>query len=371
MKFTITKKAITEALKNANAIVGNENDINLVLSSIHFDVKNGTVVLTATNGNNSFRQTIKDVKTDEDGCFLVKAKFIYNIISKIEEKEIEFNQIDANILQIKTINFSCVINLIEKYSFPLIDFDFSNWKKITLKKENVDNIVKKLIMFLPTTFDDRFNCINGVLFNCLDDNYLECITTNRIVVGYYKFKYFGDKIKIVVDAQSIKIVNDVFLNQTNVNVEVYTNNKKVIFKFENILLSFSLYDNNYPQITDKIFTKQNYHFTIETNKLLKALNRGSLFVANDPKPIANFVISDKTLNIKFNSIEIGNSFEEINFIEKNIGFIEIKLNQKMISQIISTIDSAKVTFNCNGKNLPIIITTENKNFVNLIMPFSN
>lgn len=126
MKFTITKKAITEALKNANAIVGNENDINLVLSSIHFDVKNGTVVLTATNGNNSFRQTIKDVKTDEDGCFLVKAKFIYNIISKIEEKEIEFNQIDANILQIKTINFSCVINLIEKYSFPLIDFDFSN-----------------------------------------------------------------------------------------------------------------------------------------------------------------------------------------------------------------------------------------------------
>lgn len=126
MKFTITKKAITEALKNANAIVGNENDINLVLSSIHFDVKNGTVILTATNGNNSFRQTIKDVKTDEDGCFLVKAKFIYNIISKIEEKEIEFNQIDANILQIKTINFSCVINLIEKYSFPLIDFDFSN-----------------------------------------------------------------------------------------------------------------------------------------------------------------------------------------------------------------------------------------------------
>lgn len=126
MKFTITKKAITEALKNANAIVGNENDINLVLSSIHFDVKNGTVILTATNGNNSFRQTIKDVKTNEDGCFLVKAKFIYNIISKIEEKEIEFNQIDANILQIKTINFSCVINLIEKYSFPLIDFDFSN-----------------------------------------------------------------------------------------------------------------------------------------------------------------------------------------------------------------------------------------------------
>ena len=96
-----------------------------------------------------------------------------------------------------------------------------------------------------------------------------------------------------------------------------------------------------------------------------------MFVANDPKPIADFVISDTTLNIKFNSIEIGNSFEEIKFIEKNIGFIEIKLNQKMIYQIISTIDSSLVTFNCNGKNLPIIITTENKDFVNLIMPFSN
>ena len=226
-------------------------------------------------------------------------------------------------------------------------------------------------MFLPITFDDRFNCINGILFNCLDNEYLECITTNRIVVGYYKFKYSGDKIKIVIDAQSIKVVNDIFLNQTNANVETYTDDKKVIFKFENVLLSFSLYDNNYPQITDKILAKQNYHFTIETNKLLKALNRGSLFVSNDPKPIADFIISDTTLNIKFNSIEVGNSFEEIKFVDKNIGFIEIKLNQKMICQIISTIDSPLVTFNCNGKNLPIIITTENKDFVNLIMPFSN
>ena len=371
MKFSIEKKIIFEALKNANTIINNENDINLILSSIHFEISNVAIILTATNGNNSFKQTINKAKIEEEGSFLVKAKFIFNIIAKIEEKEIEFNQIDTNILQIKTTNFSCAINLIEKYSFPLIDFNYSNWTKISLKKDNVDNIVKKLIMFLPTTYDDRFNCINGILFNCLDNNYLECITTNRVVVGYYKFKYLGDKIKFVIDAQSIKVVNDIFLNQVETNVDVYTNEQKVIFKFTNILLSFSLYDNNYPQIVDKILAKQNYHFTIDTNKLLKALNRGSLFVTNDPKPIANFMISDTTLNIKFNSIEVGNSFEEIKFIEKNIGFIEIKLNQKMICQIISTIDSPLVTFNCNGKNTPIIITTENKNFVNLIMPFSN
>lgn len=371
MKFYIEKKTIYEALKNANTVVGNENDINLILSSIYFQITNDAIILMATNGNNSFKQIIKEVKVEEDGSFLVKAKFIFNIIAKIEEKEIEFNQIDSNILQIKTSSFMCAINLIEKYSFPAIDFDYLNWKKISLEKDNVDNIVKKLITFLPTTYDDRFNSINGILFNCCDNNYLECITTNRIVVGYYKFKYFGDKIKFIIDAQAIKIVNDVFMNQTEKNVDVYTNDKKVIFKFNNILLSFSLYDDNYPQIVDKILAKQNYHFTVETNKLLKALNRGSLFVTNDPKPIANFVISDTTLNIKFNSIEIGNSFEEIKFIEKNIGFIEIKLNQKMICQIISTIDSPLVTFNCNGKNMPIIITTENKEFVNLIMPFSS
>lgn len=371
MKFTIAKKIIFEALKNANTIVGNENNINLVFSSILFKIDKNTISLTTTNGNDSFKQVINEAKIEAEGTFLIKARFIFNIVAKIEEKEIEFSQVDANILQIKTINFSCMINLIENYSFPVIDFNCLNWKKIILKKDNIDNIVKKLIMFLPTTYDDRFNCINGILFNCLDNNYLECITTNRVVVGYYKFKYLGDKIKFVIDAQSIKVVSDIFLNQSNTDVEVYTNDKKVIFKFSDISLSFSLYDNNYPQIVDKILAKQNYHFTIETNKLLKALNRGSLFVTSDTKPIADFVVSDTTLNVKFNSIEIGNSFEEIKFIEKNIGFIEIKLNQKMISQIISTIDSPLVTFNCNGKNSPIIITTENKDFVNLIMPFSN
>ena len=126
MKFVIKKKIIFEALKNVSTIVSNENDINLIFSSVYFKVGNNSITLIATNGNNSFKQVIKEVKVEEDGFFLVKAKFIFSIVAKIEESVIEFNQIDNNILQIKTSNFSCVLNLIEKYSFPLIDFDYLN-----------------------------------------------------------------------------------------------------------------------------------------------------------------------------------------------------------------------------------------------------
>ena len=44
MKFYIEKKTIYEALKNANTVVGNENDINLILSSIYFQITNDAII---------------------------------------------------------------------------------------------------------------------------------------------------------------------------------------------------------------------------------------------------------------------------------------------------------------------------------------
>ena len=83
MKLIIKRNLILEALKNVNNIV-NVNNLNPILSSVLLKTEDDKLVITATNGTNSYLQTISDVKIKKEGEILVRAKFLYNIISKIE-----------------------------------------------------------------------------------------------------------------------------------------------------------------------------------------------------------------------------------------------------------------------------------------------
>lgn len=370
MKILIKKSILLASIKSTTNIV-DHNNVNPMMASVRFQVNEDQLILTATNGSNAFQQKIKDLKIIEKGEFLIRGKLLFNIISKIACDEIELSKIDENLLQIKTPNFLCEINLVENDFFPIIDFDYSNWKKIIFSKKNIIDITKKILIFLPIFIDDKFNCINGIYFNTIDSNWIECIATNRIAVGYHKFEYSGDKVKFIIGMEAIKAINDVFSSQKKDSVEIYLTDKKAIFKVDDVLLSFSLFENCYPNITDKILAKQKYSFTIESASLLNALSQGSSLIVDDSKPIVDFVVSKSILEIKFNSIEVGNSIEKINLIDKDANSIDFKLNQKIIQQIIMSINSPTITFNYDGKNKPIIITSQNKDFLNLIMPFSN
>lgn len=376
MKLIIKKNLILEALKNVNSII-NVNNLNPILSSVLIKTEDDKLIITATNGTNSYLQTISDVKIKKEGEILVRAKFLYNIISKIEHQEIEINQLDEKLLEVKTVNFSCEINLIEQRSFPIIDFNYQNLTKIVLTQDVMTNIASKITPFCST--GDTYLTLEGILFENINSKNMECISTNKATASYYCFNYQlqeqntineGD-IKFVIAPEAIKIVLEILSSRKIKEFDLFANDKKCIFKIQDTLLSFVLYENNtypFPDIADKLLAKPKYSFTVKTHDLLLALQRGCLFVNNEAQPTVKFHIGDKTLDIKFASYDVGSSFEQITFEDKNIGFLNFTLNPKMLVQIIASINMPEVTFNCDNESSPIIISTKNKYFINLIMP---
>ncbi|MCQ3908531.1 MAG: hypothetical protein MJ200_03110 [Mycoplasmoidaceae bacterium] len=122
MKFVIEKNVILSCLKNINNLI-DENNIVPALSAVHIKSIDNKLVFVATNGENSYQQIIEGADIQQPGDVLVKARLIYNYISKIDQKTITINQIDEKILQINTPNSTSEINLIDNPSFPLIPFD--------------------------------------------------------------------------------------------------------------------------------------------------------------------------------------------------------------------------------------------------------
>ncbi len=368
MKFEIEKNILSNCLKNINSLI-DPNNPNLILTAVQIKALDNKIIFTATNGSSSYQQIILNDKIQKNGEILIKAKLLYNYISKIDQETITINQIDDKILQISTPNFSTEMNLIDNSSFPILFFNYKDWKKITLDFDTIFNISQKIKPFISTSFSNINPSINGILFNPIDDKQMECIATDSVRIGYYKFDFSGDQIKFVLDPKAIDMALELLSTSKNKTIDFYLNDKKCIIKNSDVLIEFILFNaNTYPNIISAILSKQKYTFKLKLNQLLNALNRGLVLLSHEKTPIANFKINNKTLNLKFISNETGSSFEEIELLESNIDNIEMRINQKLLLPLLSTIKSDTISFNFNGQNTPIIISSDNPYFLNLIVP---
>lgn len=368
MKFSVNKNDLVDCLKKCNSLINSVN-LNPTLTAVHIIAKDNKIVFIASNGPGSYKQTINNVTIDEPGDILVKAKLLYSYISKINQETITINQIDEKILQIHTPNFSTEINLIDNTSFPIIDFDHSNWKQLSISFDVLQNISNRIKPFVSTSFTNANPSACGILFNPIDDKTMECVASDSFRIAYYKFNYSGESNKFVLEPKLIDMAMEIISNNKNKDINLYLSDKECILNFGEILIKYNLLDTKlYPNIINAILSKPKYSFTIKLNELIDALDRGSLFVLNEQWPISNFKLENGKINIKFISNEIGNSLEKINLIDSNIENFEIKLNQKLLLSLLTTIKSENVTFNFNNSNSPIIISSNNPEFLNLIVP---
>ncbi|MCQ2747829.1 MAG: hypothetical protein MJ223_00910 [Mycoplasmoidaceae bacterium] len=123
MKFVVKKSLLVNSLKNINNLI-DSNNLNPTLSAVHIKSVDNKLLLVATNGSSSYQELISDVKIEQPGDILVKAKFLYNYVTKLDQENITINQIDEKILQINTPKSSSEIILIDDSSFPIIDFEY-------------------------------------------------------------------------------------------------------------------------------------------------------------------------------------------------------------------------------------------------------
>lgn len=368
MKFVIEKNILLDCLKNINSLI-DENSINPALSAVHIKSIDDKLFFIATNGENSYQQIINDVEIKEGGDILIKARLLYNYISKIDQKSITINQIDEKILQINTPNSTSEINLIDDSSFPIIDFNYDGWKKITVKYEDLINIQQRIKPFISTAYTNTNPSIGGILFNPVDEKQIECVASDSFRMAYYKFNYSGEAIKFVIEPKAIDMAVDILTSNKDKSIDLYLTEKKAILSIKNTLIQFSLFNKNiYPNIISAILSQTKNSFTVNLSQLSNALNRGSVFVASEKRPIADLKIVNNKLTIKFLSSDVGNSFEEIDLINSNMDNFEVKLNQKYFLLLLNTIKSENITFNFNNNNSPIIISSDNKSFLNLITP---
>ena len=371
MKFKIEKAKINDLLKQINSVT-QDNAINALYSLllVKTDSSNNAVNFIFTNEKISIKKTITNILIDDDFSFCIKAKIFSGIISKLNAQDINFEKIDQT-LNISTINFESNINLVETLIYPEIPFnEYQVSKKVmTINLSMLQDIYNYTSSTVHSSQDSSMPMIiQGIHFETRDDQKIHILSTDSFRASYYTLPNIdNESFKFVLEPVIIKQIIDC---APTTNIEVFARHDKIFFIWENCILLGKLnLDGNYPMIYPHFSKTNDTILTINNKNLLDMLEHGLTLVQSEKVPIAKISIDDNKIEIRYQSIDFGSSYESSKWETFNGNNIIFSINTKYLISILKIYQPNDILELSLSQNSPIIIKKiDIDNLKHLVLP---
>ena len=368
MNFTIDRECLLFNLNNVSKALSNKIQMP-GLTGILFNVQKSGIVLTASNNEISIQVTIKEKYTViEEGSALISGKILLEIIKKLTSQTVDFMTFEENSVKILSGKSVFTLNSLPLESFIQISFDNSN-VNFTLDALNLKQIIRKTAFAIST--DESRVVLTGVSIRT-DGKNIEVTATDsyRLARKKLTFEYEFPEINIVIPGKSFDELNKIIEDGDEV-VEIHCSSTKVLFKYRNLLFQSRLIEGVFPKIDSLIPSRYANSIVFNKEELIAAIDRISLFVANDISNIIKLTINeDGSVEFMANSNELGAAKEDVvpeSMTSNNT--IQIAYSYKYFLEALRSFDDDKVAINITSEIKPFTLTSEKDvNLVQLILP---
>ncbi|MDR1794904.1 MAG: DNA polymerase III subunit beta [Erysipelotrichaceae bacterium] len=367
MRFKISKRRFYQALSTAARAISANSPIP-ALSGILIEANFDSISLTASDADISIRLKInqsedKDFEIFDPGSIVIEAKYILEIVRKIDAQEIEVDNVDGSLTLFKGNASEFKINGTKSSDYPDIDFS---------KPESSFTLASDLFlkMVVQTTFatSDRETrpVLNGV--NMRNENgVLECVATDSFRLAKKNLPCsFDGSFNITIPAKSL---NEIAKTVDKVNeVEIAVNDKKAQFLLGDTLIQTRLIDGVYPETSRLLPAEYTNEIEMDSRDLLNAIDRAS-FIKSDGISIIRLQISGQQMIISSKSQEVGSSKEELSNFTYRGEAMEISFSGHYVYEAIRALESAQILIKFSGEMRPFVIfSKEDDSVLQLVLP---
>ncbi|BDV03281.1 MAG: hypothetical protein HPPSJP_0020 [Candidatus Hepatoplasma scabrum] len=373
MKFKINSLNLKK-LSKIFANISYNNNYLVEMNGILFEIKKDSIFIEARNTYISLKYTLnEDIEIIKEGIFLIKAKLLNEVISKLENNEtITFNKIEENLITIKSKNSYYEINLMnyKKYQKEKFISD-QNYQEVLIN----NFYFKKLIESVIFAGDERSNrkILQGINLK-IEDNKIKLLASDNVRIAFneQKINYSEQKINKIVPIRAIREYLKLINESEEIKLKFFEN--KLLIISNNLLIQINLIEGIFPNL-EKVFLDQNKQkLTIKKDLMLSLLDRALPLVLNKESnnTIITLKILQKNLIIESNESEIGSSKIETNdFKFDGENEFTIHFNPRLVKEAIIKLENVNITLDFNSSEHPFIMKNdqqENK-FRCLILPF--
>ncbi|CAM11337.1 DNA polymerase III beta subunit [Candidatus Phytoplasma australiense] len=344
-----------------------------VFNILKITAKKNTLILEVNNGNIAIQISIEDqsLKIEKEGEIACFGRHFIEIIKKINTLSIKMTVTENNFLVIKTNFCEYKLKLMTLLGFLLPEFFFEKKEFFELKVSSFKKMIKEVN--ISSSKNEKRPILTGSNL-IYEKKTLKALATDSFRISYKKIKldfpYFD--FNMVIPNKSLEELIKILEYYDNKNLKIYSDDKKIFLKIDNLWFCTSLLEGNYPQIQE--FNLKNYPFVVHLNKddVMKVLERISLFFSKEEvnKNIVLFKLTEeKIIEISISNENLGTALEKIIPLKVTSEKFEIAFNAKHLEDILKVLTSSEIVFYFESHLKPFIVTTlEEESSVHLIFP---
>lgn len=368
----VNRKDFLEELKKVVKIIPNSATISTIKGAL-IEIENSNMIISATNLSTSI---ITNVVCDANMIkedYIIDAKLVYNIVSKLKSDTIEIDyDINKNSVIIKggkSSKFSLAV-IGSKNDFPSIDTMISidkNNNEISIPGYEFKKLVASTVPF--TSSDESRPVLEGVRLE-FSENQLLGVSLDGYRLSHNVTNINNkSKAEFLVSGSALTNIAKTLQDESTVTIHYVEESKNICFSIGNTSIYTKELSGTYFDYKNLLKTDYKTVIRVNTKDILGAIDRVSI-IANSVNASNPIIIEVKDKKIHFTSKnEIGkvNETVEYNELEGEISDFKIAFNHRYLIEGLKVATEEEINIKLNGPLNPAFLTDE-VGFTYMVLP---
>ncbi len=368
MKFTINRLNFLKILSTVNVAIGQKSPTPAFLN-FKIEVNENGLIVTGSDNDITIESILPfsidntPVITDYTyGSTLISAKYLLEIIRRLDSDLVSIEIIDEVIVQISDNKSHFQLNAMRSEEYPDLDLSISG-EEIEFKTESFKKIVSQTA-FAASTREVR-PILTAINFKSTDGN-AEFVATDSYRLA--KKLYHIDNLDSFETNIPVKVLNEVAKLIEEDSIVLHISSNKVVFEFGTTKVFSRLINGDFPKTSRMIPNNYPFVLQVNSNKFIEAMQRVSL-LAIERERIVKLSLDSDLVEISSKSEQIGSANERIEQFQYEGGRVEISFNVDYVIDAIKASQSEDVILSFAGEMNAFRVTSpEDDSLIQIITP---
>lgn len=364
MKLQVTQENLHRALSNVARVAISSRNPLPILNNVLLKTVNNRLTVSATNLEIGITEHI-GAKVSSEGAITVPARLFQEYISSLPGGVIELSMKD-NKLHISTGSYESTINGISAEEFPVVPTisKKEGWK---IPARELKKGLQQVIFAAAN--DETRPILTGVFLHTNGGN-LYAVATDSYRLSEKKLMAYKGEISLLVPSTALQDLLRIIAD-TEADIAVYADGQQVLFEVGDSELVSRLIEGNYPDYRKLIPKSYEISAELTRSEFQNVTKVASLFARESAGSII-LRFDEVSSNVAISSVasQLGENTSKID--TKVTGNGDVSLNSRYLIDALGAFHGDTVTFSCNGKVEPCVLTSTNESdFLHVIMPLKS
>ena len=339
MRFTLSSTTLSSRLSTLSKVITNKNAI-AILECFLFEVRDGQLIITASDSENVMKATCQLDETDGNGSFAVSSQTILDAVRELPEQPLSFD-VDTDKLVVKVYYQNGMYNFTVQNAeeYPQTQPLPTNVTRITFDSGVLlANISRTLF---ATASEELRPVMNGIYFDITPEFTAIVASDGSKLVRNRNFSVRGEgDASFILPKKPATLLKSV-LSKDGGDVVIQFNDRNAMINFADGVLICRLIEGRYPNYNSVIPQDNPNQIRIGRKTLISTLRRVMPF-ASESSQLVKFVVTQGKIEVSSEDIDFATSAKEEITCEYEGMNMSIGFKGSSLSEILTNLEGEEV-----------------------------